>query len=429
MSSSYPSSSMRATSINSNNRSAGHMFSNPAELLDNIPFSPASDMHSMPFPQESDAISWGTDMFDNMLPFPDNVPIQNDHVEYSGSNVLGGNAKQTEFKEWVDQLMSVDDDSLHPDWNELLGDNNMAEPTAKETQVSLQETQVSLQQYVPSNEKTQVSLQETQVSLQETQVSLQQYVPSNEETQVSLQETQVSLQQYVPSNEETHVSLQQYVPSNEVNVFHNSSGSNTSQSKPRMRWTPELHEAFVEAVNQLGGSEKATPKGVLNLMKVEGLTIYHVKSHLQKYRTARYKPEASEEIPEKLTSIEEMPPIDLKTPKGITEALRLQMELQKRLHEQLEIQRKLQIQIENQGKHLQMMFEQQIKSGEPSAPSSSAALPSPVENLESLNEDHGKTGINCSTPDTSAKQKGDDAKVTGELDQVSAPPTKRVRTD
>eukprot|EP00850_Spirogloea_muscicola_P007183 SM000036S13227 [mRNA] locus=s36:14220:19539:+ [translate_table: standard] len=53
--------------------------------------------------------------------------------------------------------------------------------------------------------------------------------------------------------------------------------------KARVVWSVELHQQFVNAVNQLG-IDKAVPKKVLEMMNVSGLTRENVASHLQKYR-------------------------------------------------------------------------------------------------------------------------------------------------
>ncbi|CAA7406109.1 unnamed protein product [Spirodela intermedia] len=151
----------------------------------------------------------------------------------------------------------------------------------------------------------------------------------------------------------------------------NSTASSGAAGKQRLRWTSDLHDRFVDAITQLGGPDRATPKGVLKVMGVPGLTIYHVKSHLQKYRLAKYLPESPADglKDEKRDCNDGLASLDPTSGLQITEALKMQMEVQKRLHEQLEVQRQLQMRIEAQGRYLQKIIEEQQKLG--SAPSSS----------------------------------------------------------
>ncbi|KAL9146909.1 hypothetical protein ABFS82_13G140600 [Erythranthe guttata] len=150
-----------------------------------------------------------------------------------------------------------------------------------------------------------------------------------------------------------------------ISGANNMSSNSNLASKQRLRWTHELHERFVDAVAQLGGPDRATPKGVLRVMGVQGLTIYHVKSHLQKYRLAKYLPDSSSDAyvqgkkAENKESGDILSGLDGSSGMQITEALKLQMEVQKRLHEQLEVQRQLQLRIEAQGKYLKKIIEEQ----------------------------------------------------------------------
>ncbi|XP_031482877.1 protein PHOSPHATE STARVATION RESPONSE 1-like isoform X2 [Nymphaea colorata] len=158
-----------------------------------------------------------------------------------------------------------------------------------------------------------------------------------------------------------------------------------STNKVRIRWTQELHEEFVKAVNRLGGAEKATPKEILKLMNLDGLTIFHIKSHLQKYRSAKQAPSFIEGKNHRNRI--DAPSVDLKR-MHITEALHLQMEVQKSLHEQLEIQKKLQVRIEEHAKYLQRMFEQPIRS--PNFPK--------TQNPDEITGFNDQEGYGCSSP-------------------------------
>ncbi|KAF8080800.1 hypothetical protein N665_0922s0014 [Sinapis alba] len=70
----------------------------------------------------------------------------------------------------------------------------------------------------------------------------------------------------------------------------------SSSKKARVVWSYELHQKFVNAVNQIGCDHKAGPKKILDLMNIPWLTRENVASHLQKYRLYLSRLEKGKEI-------------------------------------------------------------------------------------------------------------------------------------
>nr|AAP45156.2 Calcium-dependent protein kinase substrate protein, putative [Solanum bulbocastanum]AAP45171.2 Calcium-dependent protein kinase substrate protein, putative [Solanum bulbocastanum] len=192
----------------------------------------------------------------------------------------------------------------------------------------------------------------------------------------------------------------------------------TRDPKPRLRWTADLHDRFVDAVTKLGGPDslefcRSYSQVSTKVNGIEGLDIVsfeesfagrvrlqHLYSSmfcpvenslggfvlffiLQKYRLGQQtkKQNAAEQNRENIgesfrqfslhssgpsitsSSMDGMQGcIYLNREAPISEALRCQIEVQKRLHEQLEVQQKLQMRIEAQGKYLQAILDKAQKS-------------------------------------------------------------------
>ncbi|XP_065042043.1 myb family transcription factor PHL11-like isoform X3 [Musa acuminata AAA Group] len=177
----------------------------------------------------------------------------------------------------------------------------------------------------------------------------------------------------------------------EASAYEAAGATLSRDPKPRLRWTPELHDRFVDAVAKLGGpdtfgtgaalsfliadvkiSAEATPKSVLRLMGMKGLTLYHLKSHLQKYRLGRQtgretKAETSSKGSNPADTSYSADSSVFGGPESVggtplAEAIRYQLEVQRKMNEQLEVQKKLQTRIEAQGRYLQAILEKALNS-------------------------------------------------------------------
>ncbi|GFZ00160.1 homeodomain-like superfamily protein [Actinidia rufa] len=127
----------------------------------------------------------------------------------------------------------------------------------------------------------------------------------------------------------------------------------SSDAKPRLKWTPELHRRFVDAVTQLGGPDSYDQLHSLQYKYRLGKS--QQSETCNEIQKQEFKPnqrshghlsgEAGDETQNQMNESFQ-----------IAQALQMQMEVQRKLHEQIEVQRHLQLRIEAQGKYLQSVL-------------------------------------------------------------------------
>ncbi|KAG7960877.1 hypothetical protein I3843_10G148800 [Carya illinoinensis] len=172
----------------------------------------------------------------------------------------------------------------------------------------------------------------------------------------------------------------------------------------------ELHDGFVEAVNKLGGPDRATPKGILKAMCIPGLNIYH------KYRLSKFIPESISKAGklERRTISEILPHFGTKySAAQPNEVLKMQMEVQRRMstdHQLLEVHTSssLKLKIEAQGRFFDKILEDhQNRTTNVITTKPGRKLPSSLRSLPSLCEESESNAKEFESDDSEADKKSE----------------------